>query len=309
MKTIIMSLLFCSVAFAQSYPGSFSRIGLNAKGMALGNSISAMPEGNVYTYYNPALASFQMGGSISGSVALMSLGRQLNVITYTQGLRPGAGMSLGLINANVTNIDGRDADGAPTGNFSTSEYLAYFSFSNEFFSGFSVGVNLKMYYNNLYSGLTSTALGFDIGALYRVTNDLSLGAVVTDLGVKYHWDSSNLYGTDGSSFTSPFPHIVKLGASYDLPIFHSCVTAEYDIAPGALSGIRAGLEVSPIPLLALRAGLYTSNQLNLGTVVTPSFGFGAKIELLDFAPEINYAYVFEPYTPYGIQTISLMFGF
>ncbi len=309
MKTIIISLILCSTALAQSYPGSFSRVGLNAKGMAMGNSIAAMPEGNVYTYYNPALASFQMGGSISGSVALMSLGRQLNVITYTQGLKPGAGMSLGLINANVTNIDGRDADGNPTGNFSTSEYLAYFSFSNEFFSGFSIGVNLKMYYNNLYSGLTSTALGFDVGALYRATSRLSLGAVVTDIGVKYHWDSSKLYGTDGSSFTTPFPHILKLAASYDLPILNSCVTAEYDIAPGTLKGIRAGIEYSPLPLLALRAGITSTDMPNLGTVITPSFGFGAKIEFLDFAPEINYAYVSEPFTPYGIQTISLMFGF
>lgn len=309
MKTIIISLLFCSAAFAQSYPGSFARIGLNAKGMAMGNSISAMPEGNVYTYYNPALATFQMGGSISGSVALMSLGRQLNVITYTEGLKPHAGFSLGLINANVSNIDGRDADGAHTTNLSTNQYLAYFSFSNEFFPGFSLGVNLKMYYYDLYSGLTSTALGFDVGGLYRITDRLSAAAVVTDIGVQYHWDSSKLYGTDGSNFISRFPQIVKLGASYDIPIVNACVTAEYDIAPGSLKGIRAGVEYSPIPLLALRAGISTSNQLNLGTVVEPAFGFGAKIEFLDFAPEINYAYVLEPYTPYGIQTISLMFGF
>ena len=309
MKTIMLSLLLCSTALAQSYPGSFSRIGLNAKGMAMGNSISAMMEGNVYTYYNPALASFQTGGNVSGSVALMSLGRQLNVITYTQGLKPTAGLSVGLINANVSNIDGRDADGVHTSNLSTNEYLAFFSFSNQFFPGFSLGLNLKMYYYDLYSGLTSSAYGFDIGGLYEITNDLSVAAVVTDLGAQYHWDSSNLYGTSGSNFISPFPHVFKLGASYDMPVINSCVTAEYDIAPGSLRGIRAGVEYAPLRILVLRAGISTSNQLNLGTVVTPSFGFGAKIAFLDFAPELNYAYVSEPFTPYGIQTISLMFGF
>lgn len=309
MKTIMLSLLFCTTALAQSYPGSFSRIGLNAKGMAMGNSISAMMEGNVYTYYNPALASFQSGGSVSGSVALMSLGRQLNVITYTQGLKPTAGLSIGLINANVSNIDGRDADGVHTTNLSTNEYLAFFSFSNEFFPGFSLGLNLKMYYYDLYSGLTSSAYGFDLGGLYEVTGNLSVAAVVTDLGVQYHWDSSNLYGTDGSNFISPFPHIFKVGASYNIPMINSCLTAEYDVAPGSLKGFRAGVEYAPLQILALRAGISTSNQLNLGTVVTPSFGFGAKIDFLDFAPEINYAYVSEPFTPYGIQTISLMFGF
>ncbi len=310
MKNIILSLLFlCSTAFAQSYPGSFSRIGLNAKGMALGNSISAMSDGNVYTYYNPALASFQQGGDVSGSVALLSLDRQLNVITYTQGLKPTAGMSVGLINANVSNIDGRDADGVHTSNLSTNEYLAFFSFSNQFLPGFSLGMSLKMYYYNLYSGLSATALGFDFGGLYRLTDALSIAAVVTDIGVQYHWDSSKLYGTDGSNFISPFPHILKIGASYDLPIINSCVTAEYDAAPGSLKGVRAGIEYAPLAILALRAGISTSNELHLGTVVTPSFGFGAKIGFLDFTPEINYAYVSEPYSPYGIQTISLMFGF
>lgn len=310
MKTIFMILLLCSTALAQSsYPGSFSRIGLNAKGMALANSISAMPEGNVYTYYNPALASFQMGGAVSGSVALMSLGRQLNVITYTQGLKPTAGFSLGVINAHVSGIDGRDADGTPTGNLSTNEYLGYFSFSNRFLPGLSLGLSLKMYYYDLYSGLTSTAFGFDIGALYRPIRHLSVAAVVTDIGAKYHWDSSKLYGTDGSNFVTPFPRIVKLGASYDVPIISSCVTAEYDIAPGNLKAIRAGVEYSPIPLLVIRAGVASYNELNVGTVVEPSFGFGAKIELLDFAPEIDYAYVAEPFAPNGIQTISLMFGF
>ncbi len=310
MKTIFLTLLISSVAVAQtSYPGSFARIGLNAKGMAMGNSISAMPEGNVYTYYNPALASYQDGGTISGSVALMSLGRQLNVLTYTQGVKPTAGFSVGLINAHVGNIDGRDADGVHTSTLSTNQYLAYFSFSNRFLPDLSIGLTLKMYYYDLYSGLTSSAFGMDAGVLYRPTMFLSLAAVVTDMGAQYHWDSSKLYGTDGSNFVTQFPHILKLGASYDLPIINTLVTAEYDIAPGSLKGIRAGIEYSPLPLIVLRAGFISSNQLNIGTVITPSFGFGAKIELLDFAPEIDYAYVSEPFTPYGIQTISLMFGF
>ncbi len=309
MKTIILSLFVCSAAVAQSYPGSFSRIGLNAKGMALGNSISAMTEGNVYTYYNPALASFQEGGDVSGSVSLLSLDRQLNVITYTQGLKPTAGFSVGLINANVSNIDGRDADGVHTSTLSTNEYLAFFSFSNQFTPGLSLGLSLKMYYYNLYSGMTATGLGFDFGGLYKVTGALSVGVVVTDVGVQYHWDSSNLYGTDGSNFISKFPHVLKVGASYDFPILNSVLSAEYDSGPSSLSGFRAGVEYAPLAILVIRAGISTSNQLHLGTVVTPSFGFGAKIGFLDFTPEINYAYVSEPFTPYGTQTISLMFGF
>lgn len=181
MKVAFLTLAISSVVFAQSDPGSFSRIGLNAKGMSLGNSISAMTSGNVYTYYNPALASFQSGGSVSASVAILSLDRQLNVLTYTQGLRAGAGLSAGIINGTVSNIDGRDADGVHTSSLSTSENLFFFSFSNQFAPGFSLGLSLKDYYYSLYSGISSNSIGFDLGALYELTDFFTVAAVVTDL--------------------------------------------------------------------------------------------------------------------------------
>jgi len=302
MKTFFLVLIISSVSLAQSDPGSFSRIGLNAKGMSLGNSISALASGNVYTYYNPALASFQSGGSIAASVALLSLDRQLNVLTYTQGLKPNAGLSVGVINATVSNIDERDGDGVHTGNLSTSENLFYFSFANQFTQG--------LYYYSLYSGISSTALGFDFGGLYEVTNFLSLALVVTDLGEEYHWNSTSVYGTDGSDFRTPFPHVIKIGAAYHLPVLNSSVSAEYDISSSSsLNGIKAGLEIYPVDIIAIRGGFSSGNQENVGTKVWPTFGFGARVSFLDFTPEINYAYVAEPFSPYGIQTISLIFGF
>lgn len=309
MKTLFLIFLTCSISLAQSYPGSFTRLGLNAKGMALGNSIAAMTEGNVYTYYNPALASFQNDGSVSASVSLLALDRELNALTYTQSLKPTAGLSLGILNATVSNIDGRDADGVHTSDLSTSENLFFFSFSNKFSEGFSLGLNLKLYYYKLYGGITSTSIGFDLGAAYRVTGDLSMGVVVADLGENYHWDSSSLYGTDGSNFITAFPHVVKLAASYALPITPSVLSVEYDVAPAPLNGLRVGLEVSPFEVLAIRAGVSSSNEQHVGTQLTWSFGFGAKVSFLDLAPEINYAYVVEPFVPNGIQSFSLIFGF
>jgi hypothetical protein len=311
----ISRLLFIIVALsslsqAQSDPASFARIGLNAKGMSLGNSVSAVTSGNVYTYYNPALASFQNGGSVAASVALLSLDRQLNVLTYTQSLKPTAGLSLGIVNATVSNIDGRDIDGNHTENLSTSENLIFFSFSNRFTENLSIGLSLKVYYYDLYSGITSTSVGFDLGAAYKITNEVSVAMVATDLGERYKWDSSKLYGTDGSSFTTKFPNVFKIGLSYKLPFAKSVISAEYDVATSnSLNGLRAGLEVSPISVLTLRAGFISYTQQYVGTKITPSFGFGAAIPFLDFTPEINYAYVAEPFSPYGIQTISLIIGF
>ena len=243
-------------------------------------------------------------------MALLSLDRQLNVLTYTQGLKPGAGLSAGIINARVSNIDERDVNGAHTGDLSTGENLFFFSFSNEFIEGFSLGVSLKLYYYSLYTGISSTAIGFDFGGLYKVNDFLSFALVATDLGEEYHWDSSSLYGTDGSDFRTPFPHIFKIGAACKLPILNSSLSAEYDIATSSsLSGIKAGLEIHPIDLVSIRGGFSAGNQENVGTQVTPTFGFGVRGQFLDFAPEINYAYVVEPFSPSSIQTISLILGF
>lgn len=310
MRTFVLVLVLFSISFAQSDPGSFARIGLNAEGMSLGNSISALTSGNVYTYYNPALASFQNDRSVSVSVALLSLDRQLNVLTYTQGLKTGAGLSAGIINGTVSSIDGRDGNGAHTSDLSTSENLFFFSFSNEFVEGFSLGLSLKLYYYSLYTGISSTAIGFDLGGLYKVNDLLSFALVATDIGEEYHWDSSSLYGTDGSDFRTPFPHIFKIGAAYRMPVLNSSISAEYDIATSSsLRGIKAGLEIHPMDIISIRGGFTAGNQENVGTQVTPTFGFGAKVSFLDLAPEINYAYVAEPFTPSGIQTISLILGF
>lgn len=139
---------------------------------------------------------------------------------------------------------------------------------------------------------------------------LSFALVATDLGEEYHWDSSSLYGTDGSDFRTPFPHIFKIGAACKLPILNSSLSAEYDIATSSsLSGIKAGLEIHPIDLVSIRGGFSAGNQENVGTQVTPTFGFGVRGQFLDFAPEINYAYVVEPFSPSSIQTISLILGF
>jgi hypothetical protein len=306
---VMLTISIASNSSAQSYPGSFTRVGFGAKGMALGNSISATTTGNVYPFYNPALATFQTGGSAAASVSLMSLGRQINIFSYTQGVKPTAGLAAGIMNATVSNIDGRDADGQHTTDLSTSENLFFFSFGNRFADNFSLGLSLKVYYYKLYSSMSSTSVGFDFGGIYEPTNNLSLGLAITDVGESYHWDSSALYGTSGSNFKTDFPHIIRVGLSYNLPIYNISASAQYDIAPSPLSALRIGIEYAPFNLLDLRGGFSAFNEQLLGTKVYFSFGFGAKISFLDFTPEVNYAYNSEPFSPYGIQTVTIIFGF
>ena len=118
-----------AVSDISSMPGSFSRLGFGARGMGMGNAMSAVIDGSLVSYYNPALAPFQVGNSFQTSYSILSLDRSLNFINYTRRFELGkkvnpdgtivprsiAGISVGIINAGVSNIDGRDSDGRKTG--------------------------------------------------------------------------------------------------------------------------------------------------------------------------------------------------
>ena len=90
-KIIIQILVLSSFAFAQastteisSMPGAFSRMGFGARGIGMGNAMSAVKEGNLVSYYNPALVPFQEGNSFQTSYTFLSLDRSLNFLNFTK---------------------------------------------------------------------------------------------------------------------------------------------------------------------------------------------------------------------------------
>ena len=172
-----------------SAPGAFSRIGFGARGIGMGNALSTVKSGNLFTYYNPALSVFQEDNSFNAQYTFLGLDRSLNFVSFTRRFdfyskndtipgqrkpRSTAGVSAGLINAGVSNIDQRDNQGFKKGTISTSENMFYLSLANKFSEKLAVGVTAKFYYYKLYEEVNSTSLGFDIGAIYTFNPDLSV---------------------------------------------------------------------------------------------------------------------------------------
>src|SRR5262249_2080043 len=120
---VLVLLLSSTGALAQSAgsAGAFVRMGSGARGMGMGNAMTAVNTGDIQTYYNPALAAFADGRTVGATFGLLSLDRYLNFVNYVQPIHPTAGVSFGIINAGVRNIDGRDADGEKSGDLSTFE--------------------------------------------------------------------------------------------------------------------------------------------------------------------------------------------
>ena len=271
----------------------------------MGNAMTAVTYGDIISYYNPALAAWSTNRHAAASFGILSLDRQLNFLEYAQSVPPMAGLSAGLINSGVSKIDGRDADGEQTGPLQTSENQFMVGFAIKFKEQLSVGLNFKFLVYHLYTDVTSSTVGLDVGILYNPITDLTLGFAARDITSKYKWDTSPLFGTAGSTVVDDFPKLYTLGAAYMLPDSIGLISAEGELSTAKTFIARAGVEVPLIRELTVRAGIDRIDLKDKGMGVRPAFGFTLRRDFDGWTPAVNYAFVLEPFAPSGIHMISL----
>lgn len=285
--------------------GAFARLGYGARGMGMGNALTAVGYGDISTYYNPALSPYTQLRTASATFGILSLDRYLNFLNYTMALPPHAGFSVGIINSGVRNIDGRDNDGYHTEDYSTTENQAYLSFANSVDEHVSIGVTIKLYYSKLFDKLTSTTVGFDAGTYIQLTDELSLGAVIQDLNSKYKWDTKSLYSQNGKQTEDKFPNLRRVALAYKLPGNNGIIDAEFENSSEKTNILRIGVEYILTENFVVRGG---ADRFELGdntTGVKPSFGFTAKNSFNGWTPAVTYAFVVEGYAPHGMHIITL----
>lgn len=312
---IIFFVIFSGAIFSQANvssfslaPGAFSRMGFGARGMGMGNSMSAVREGNLVSYYNPALSVFQKGASFSAGYTFLSLGRSLNFISFTKRfeLKPkrdslrqnqAAGISMGIINSGVSGIEGRDNQGIKTGDLKTSENQFFFSFSNRFSEKLSLGLEVKFYYYKLYEKITSTGVGFDLGAVYSMSDNLSFSAVISDLNSKYKWDTAIIRKEQGKSTMNSFPVSKRIGACYSIKNIGLITSIEIESYSKDSNFLRLGAEYNIFAELFLRGGMERLSLSNRDIPARPSFGFSFFKQSGNLTFGVDYAFVIEPYSP------------
>ncbi len=333
MKKIILLLLIFVISdiSAQtktteiaSRTGAFSRIGFGARGMAMGNVLSSVTEGALVSYYNPALSVFQKGNSAQVGYTFLSFDRTLNFLSFTRKFEVGvkvdengvrskprsvAGISAGIINAGVNNIDGRDNQGIATGDLSTSENQFFIGVANKFSEHFSFGLEFKFYYFSLFDQVSANGVGFDIGALINPVDNLNISLVLTDINSKYKWDTTPVYGQNGSNTTVDFPVLAKIGVSYKFTKEKLLVAAEFESSNAGTKYIRFGAEYNLIDGLFLRGGIDRINLSNSEQTVRPSAGFSYSYAMHSFTVGIEYAFVVEPYSSSDKHLVGINFNF
>lgn len=324
---IIVLFLLSSVAFAQSeqfseissMPGAFTRMGFGARGMGMGNAMSAVITGNKVAYYNPALSAFQEGNSFQTSYSILSFDRNLNFLNFTRKFEFGkknskgefigkprvSGLSAGIINASVDNFQERDNQGNVSGELSPFENQFFLGLANQFSEKLTIGFTAKFYYSKLYDEIETNTFGIDIGVIYRANEQLTLAAMVVDLLSKYEWDTTPVYGQEGFTIDDKFPLLIRVGASYKLENPNLLVAVEYENSDAGTNYLRFGLEYEIHQSLFLRGGLDKFDISNTAVPSRPSLGFSYFQAFNNLIVGINYAFVLEPYSSYDQHIIGI----
>jgi hypothetical protein len=301
---ILLATAFVSAQNA-GRAGAFARLGFGARGIGMGNAMTAVTSGDIATYYNPALSAFSDRRTASATFGILSFDRSLNFLSYTQSIKPTAGLSFGLINAGVSNIDGRDGDGVHTEDYSTFENQFYLAFSNRVSDRVALGAAIKLYYSKLFEEVKSSTVGFDIGICVKATDALTIGAAVIDFNSKYKWDTKSVYGVNGRPTEDKFPTLRKLAVSYTFPGAGALVTAEIENSSEQTTLFRFGAEYPVMENFSVRGGLDRLDAGSDATGAKPTFGFSVRNSFNGWTPSLNYAFVVESFAPHGMHIITL----
>ena len=340
MKTILRLTLLvllaggiATTAISQS-AGAFARIGLGSRGMALRNASVADGFGDTPAFYNPALAPFVSTRGIEAGTGFLSLDRSLQFVHLATPLKPRAGIAVGLIRAGVSDIDGRDASGYHTQNYSTNELAFLLSFGIKMGEKMSAGLGFRLYRSDLLEGVKpASGIGLSLGVHYKLTPEIQLGLSLDDLLARYSWDTSEAFGTGaGKKTTDKFPTRLRFGAAWMITKYNTLVTAEYEsqfaksehrtsvittflglphtsFAVEDLtlhsSSIRLGVESWLMEdKFGLRAGV-ENNGLDTFDDLSYGAGFSVKYGVGELQTQADYTFVLTPFQTSGMHLITL----
>ena len=165
------------------------------------------------------------------------------------------------------------------------------------------GISTKIFYYQLFEEVSSSTLGIDFGALYPLSDRITIAAAYRDVNSKYKWETTDLYGQMGNSTTEEFPARKIAGISYSFSDNAGMISLEFENT-GRVSLFRVGGEYSPVDAITFRAGIDGWN-LDDAQQAHPSFGLTMRPGIEIWNPSLTYAYIVEPYRLFAIHVLSL----
>ena len=239
------------------------RIGQGPRAAALGEAFTGLADDAGAVYWNPA----GLGGIADYHIALSHhqwfAGITDEVLHATLPFGPGA-FGAGIIYSGDPGIEYWSEENQPGDTFSTWSAGLAVAYGLPLSDQYAVGLTVKGLHEDLYDA-TGTGGAIDVGVLGEPMPDLKVGISARHLGF--------------ISYNSPekLPAEIAAGASFQ----RSGITVTTDIVVPFDSdvNVRAGLEYTPVPEIALRIGYRTgpTSLTELGALAGLTGGIGVTV--------------------------------
>jgi len=294
---IFFLFLFINLNFANNngrLAGSFTRLGLGARAIAMGNTGVAAPARGYSFYYNPALAGRQQEKVFTNSYNFLSQDRHIYFLGFSMKVPPGAGLSVGWLKSGTGDVRSYNSIGKDTGEINQHAHAVYASFSRHFSEKFSIGVTLKALFEFINDGTSefdyeANGVGGDIGVFYQANEDISLGVVYKDIGSKLKANTENIFELGGTTIDD-FPRLLRAGVFYKTPFEGINFAYDFEISNTDEYTNHIGFEAITGRNLALRIGFIDfegESDRELQFVAGAGFDF----KLYKFVSNLDYAFI------------------
>jgi len=297
MKRILLYILFSGIALWANnnarYAGSYTRLGLGARSIAMGNTGVAMPGSGYAFYYNPALSGNHEDKIFSNAYTFMPLDRHVYFVGYSMRVPPGAGFSIGWLNSGTGSFTSYNSIGQGDGKIDHSANAIYGSFSRQFSDRFSIGVTIKVLFESIDGGsdfdYSSYGVGGDFGVFYKVDDNLSLGAVYKDFGSKLKANTEDIFERGGTTIDY-FPRLLRVGAFYTTPYEWLNLAYDFEISSKKEHTHHFGIEAKHGRNLAFRTGI-TNFREEIERANQFFAGVGFDFKLYTYISHLDYAFI------------------
>ena len=266
---LLVALSGLSTAGAQEgtagLPGAFLRMGMGARAAGMGRAFTAVADDPSALYWNPAGLVRQDVTELMGSYAFLSMDRRRQVGALVLPLKAWGTLGAGWTSLGIGDVEGRDAAGRVTGTFSSEETAYFVSWGVPMTPFLDVGVTGKIITHSLEE-YRSEGFGWDAGLLFQPVPYLRIGAVLQDVSTRVSWDTQ-------SGLEETYPTVQRVGAALQPPNFPLILSVDYERIGDLDNRVHAGVELSLLPSVGLRAG-YDDGAIQFGASVDVATSLG-----------------------------------